>query len=33
LYVGCIEQSFLDGGPISPWLSICAMTKALHEGD
>ncbi len=33
LYVGCMEQSFLDGGPISPWLSICAMAKALHEGD
>ena len=33
LYIGYMERSFLDGGPISPWLSICATAKALHDGD
>ncbi len=33
LYLGNLKRSILDGGPIAQWLSICAMAKALHDGD
>ena len=33
LYLGYLERYFLKDSTISQWLSICAMAKALHEGD